>query len=267
MTPSIADSTGIRVDPDQLLASDATPAVRYRSRGKVNEQGDLFTLERQGGFQRLSCRADPLIWINALAHRSRYIELATYHSTHQTANAMTAHYAPRDLGSPLTDLSQCHSDILSRLRAFAELPALATAANCARTVATDTLALFQETVYRHHEDEEGALFPAILRNALPGEEFDRAQTMVRRLESEHRAMESLWKKLKPAVESAAKGKLCSLDVAALDQLLRSYLAHASFEELEFLPFAKFILSRDGNHMAALDLSLTLMHSLSTARTN
>lgn len=35
------------------------------------------------------------------------------------------------------------------------------------------------------------------------------------------------------------------------------IAHANFEEQRFLPLAETILSRNGNHMAALGLSIDL----------
>src|SRR5688500_18137776 len=92
---------------------------------------------------------------------------------------------------PLANFSQCHLGILSKLEAFRELPALQAAAAQARTVATQTLALFQDGVYEHHADEERELFPAVLRSATRGEESDFAQAMVVRLTAEHRTIEAL----------------------------------------------------------------------------
>lgn len=164
------------------------------------------------------------------------------------------------LESPLEGFSKCHASILSQLQAFADLPALVAAADRAQTIAADTLVLFQDSVYGHHEDEETDLFPAVLRSAHQGEEFDRAQLMVERLAAEHRAMETLWKKLQPAVKAAARGKRCDLDVAAVEELVRAYVAHARFEEQQFLPLAREILVRNGNHMLALGVALHLRHA-------
>ncbi len=38
-----------------------------------------------------------------------------------------------------------------------------------------------------------------------------------------------------------------------------YQSHAQFEEQEFLPLARQILGRDGNHLAALGLALHMRH--------
>ena len=107
-------------------------------------------------------------------------------------------------------------------------------------------------------------FPPCCGSAHPGEEFDRAQVMVQHLVAEHRAMEALWKILKPSVKAAARGKPSDLDVAAVEELVRSYLAHARFEEQQFLPLAKDILVRNGNHMLALGVALHLRHAPSVS---
>ncbi|MEZ5652848.1 MAG: hypothetical protein R3E87_20115 [Burkholderiaceae bacterium] len=49
------------------------------------------------------------------------------------------------------------------------------------------------------------------------------------------------------------------------QLIDAYLAHARFEEQEFLPLSELILNRDGNHMAALGLALHARHVLPELR--
>jgi hypothetical protein len=51
-----------------------------------------------------------------------------------------------------------------------------------------------------------------------------------------------------------------LDGALLRELVRGYLQHAKFEEEQLLPLAATILRRDGNHLAALGLSLHLRHA-------
>ena len=53
-------------------------------------------------------------------------------------------------------------------------------------------------------------------------------------------------------------------VADLSRLVSQYRAHAQFEEQEYLPLAQQILGRNGNHMAALGLSLHMRHQNPTA---
>ncbi len=175
-------------------------------------------------------------------------------------NADFTHTAAMSIDRPLEGFTGCHSDILSQLRSFAELPELVEAADRARRVATSTMSTFERAVVEHHADEERALFPAVLRSALQGEERTRVQAMVSRLTGEHRAIEALWSKLKPAIKLAAAGKPAEIDPHDGAELVRAYTRHAAFEELEFLPLAQEILGRNGNHMAALGLSLHLRHA-------
>jgi hypothetical protein len=161
---------------------------------------------------------------------------------------------------PVDGFSQCHSGILSGLDAFARLPALVIAAEQARAVAAAALSTFGQSVLAHHADEEGDLFPAVIRSARPGEERGRVQALTQRLTAEHRALEAQWKKLKPAVKQAAVGGSAELSPQDVDALVHAYRRHAAFEELEFLPLARDILERDGNHVAALGLSLHLRHA-------
>ena len=162
--------------------------------------------------------------------------------------------------APLTGFSDCHRGIVCGLRAFASLAELVAAASRARTVASATLLLFENSVLPHHADEESGLFPAVLRGAAPGEELARVEALIARLTAEHRSVEALWKTLKPAVRRAARGGAADLDSAAVAALVCGYNRHVAYEELEFLPLAAEIVRRDANHMAALGLSLHLRHA-------
>lgn len=171
-----------------------------------------------------------------------------------------AHPASAPADEPLNTFSKCHVGIVTQLQAMAELPALVAAAARARQVAEDSLRVFRHAVLEHHAEEESELFTAVVRSARPGEERESVQAMVNRLTAEHRAMEALWHRIEPAVSAAARGKPADVDAAALGELVRSYAAHARFEEESFLPLAETILGRDGNHMAALGLSLHMRHA-------
>ncbi len=164
------------------------------------------------------------------------------------------------IDAPLTNFSLCHQGIVLQLGQFAELPALMEPVVRARKVATDTIAFFSGPVLEHHQDEERDLFPAVLKSAAAGEERDRVQAMVERLTHEHRRVEAAWKRLEPTLKDIAHGKPAQLDAEAVQELVRSYAAHAQFEELDFLPLSETILGRNGNHMAALGLSLHLRHA-------
>ncbi|MGE0314533.1 MAG: hemerythrin domain-containing protein [Lautropia sp.] len=167
--------------------------------------------------------------------------------------------APTD--APIAQFSRCHEGILSHLDDFGRLPALLEPAAQARRIATSVLAFFRSAVFEHHLEEEKELFPAVLASARPGAERDRVQAIVDRLTREHREVEAQWTRLEPALKKVAKGAEAAIDGKAIEMLVRIYHGHAAYEEKEFLPMSQEILGRDGNHMAALGLSLHLRHSV------
>lgn len=183
-----------------------------------------------------------------------------YISTSLPSATSTRPDAQPSMETPLTGFTDCHAGILSRLDAFKDLAALIAAADRARAVANDTVALFEHAVMAHHGDEESELFPAVLRWAREGEEHDRVKAMVQRLTLEHRSIEKLWKRHRSEVEAAARGKPSSLQKESADELVQAYRQHAVYEEEVFLPLARNILERDSAHMAALGLSLHMRHA-------
>lgn len=162
--------------------------------------------------------------------------------------------------APLLNFSNCHVGIMSHLKSFGELPALLEPAARARKIAEETLGFFRDAVFEHHSEEERELFPAVLASAVKGEERDRINIMVDQLTAEHRVIESAWAKLEPELKKVAKGHASELNVAGVDHLVRSYQAHATYEEDQFLPLAHTILGRNSNHMEALGLSLHMRHT-------
>lgn len=163
--------------------------------------------------------------------------------------------------APLADFTRCHLGIVSQLQTLSELPELLEAARRASTVAAQTVQLFEDNVLPHHADEEQELFPAVQRSARAGEEAAQVAAMAQRLTLEHRGIEAQWQKLAPELRQAARGKPVALDVPGLERLIRDYLSHARFEESQYLPLAARILTRDRNHLAALDLSLHIRHAV------
>lgn len=161
--------------------------------------------------------------------------------------------------TPVDGFSQCHAGILAGLREFGALPALSASARRARTLARQTLELLDEAVLQHHAEEEGELFPAVLRSARPGAERERVRRLVDVLVEGHREIEALWKRLRPQVLQVVAGRDDGLQADRVELLLACYQAHATLEERELLPLAQEILGRDGNHMAALGLALHLRH--------
>ena len=160
--------------------------------------------------------------------------------------------------TPLATFSRCHLGIVHQLEESAQLPGWIEAAAHARKAANRTLELFRDAVIPHHREEEAELFPAVLKSAN-AQELEKVKGLVEKLTGDHAHIESLWKKLEPSVRAAARGAPCDMDAEILSDLVHLYLQHARFEETDFLPLAEKILGRNGNHMAALGVSLHMRH--------
>lgn len=160
---------------------------------------------------------------------------------------------------PIQDFAHCHEGILIRLDELNGLPALLEPAMRARKIAGNALPFFREVIFEHHLDEERELFPAVLESARPGDEYDQVVALVKRLTTEHRELEAIWKRLEPGLKRVAKGQDTQLDTLELEQLVLQYRAHARFEESDFLPLSQTILGRDARHLSALGLSLHMRH--------
>jgi hemerythrin-like domain-containing protein len=161
---------------------------------------------------------------------------------------------------PIQDFSQCHAGIIKRLHLLGELPALLAPAERASQIAERSVSFFREAIFEHHLDEERELFPVVLSHAENGAEHEHVKVMVKRLTDEHRALETLWKHIEAGLKKVAKGRFDSVNADEVARLVTQYLAHAEFEEKEFLPLSQTILGRNSNHMAALGLSMHMRHS-------
>jgi hemerythrin-like domain-containing protein len=163
---------------------------------------------------------------------------------------------PPSTDDPLDEFSDCHATIFNRLAALEEVLTLAEAASRARRLAGELLAFFDDVVEQHHADEELELIPALLAAAEPGDEAAQAKSQAERIISEHRALEIQWGGIRPNLKRIVKGQE-AVELAADDvaRLVTDYRAHADFEETDFLPLAKRILSRKSDELAALGLSL------------
>ena len=163
--------------------------------------------------------------------------------------------------SPIDDFSQCHAGILGHLTLLGDLPALLEPAARARRIAADALSFFRSAVYEHHAEEEKDLFPAVLASAVKGDERDKVQQLVDALTAEHRQVEAAWSQLEPKLKAVAKGHDSDVDPSDIETLVKTYQAHARFEEEVFLPLSQTILGRNSNHMAALGLAMHMRHAL------
>lgn len=176
--------------------------------------------------------------------------------------SMSTPRPPQDVdAAPVQEFSNCHVGIVAQLDKLELLPALAEAARQAHQIAASLHAFFREVVLVHHAEEEQELFPAVLASAVPGPERDEMAAMVSRLAHEHRQVEGQFRALDGALHDLARGRDAAIDKDVVAALVAAYRAHAAFEEAHFLPRARDILSRNGDHMAALGMSLHARHAL------
>lgn len=174
---------------------------------------------------------------------------------------MTTEPLPARPDEPVQGFSRCHEGIVAQLQELERLPALAEAAAAAHRIAKATDAFFRDVVMKHHEEEEQELFTAVLASAKAGTEQIKVKAIVERLTREHRRIEAVWREIEPAVHQLAKGHEAGFDAARVSAFVAEYRAHADYEETVLLPLASEILGRDGNHMAALGLSLHARHAM------
>jgi len=162
--------------------------------------------------------------------------------------------------NPLNEFSGCHEDIIDNFHQLKELLVLTAATPMSdeiRGIAGKQLSFFKEIVLVHHAEEEQELFTAVLESAEEGEEIDYVRQSIRRLVQEHRDFEAMWGSIEADIRRLSKGKPVKLDRQTTEQLAHDYLAHAEYEERDFLPLAAKILKK--NELSALGLSLHMRH--------
>ncbi|MBY4674976.1 hemerythrin domain-containing protein [Marinobacterium arenosum] len=163
--------------------------------------------------------------------------------------------------NPLTDFSNCHSGIIDNFERLRELagsviedPVQAEI----RQLADKLYNFFHRVVLEHHAEEEQELFTEVADSARNGADGKAAKAMIKQLTNEHRQLETLWRLIEPDIRQLAKGKRVELDRVTAMKLANEYLAHARFEEEQFLPLSAKLLGERG--LASLGLSLHMRHA-------
>jgi hemerythrin-like domain-containing protein len=151
-------------------------------------------------------------------------------------------------------------DAMSRLRVLPQQLAARGLDEGVRASAANVYRFFNDAVLEHHDEEERELFPSLRHSASPGDEAGLVQSLIARLEREHRDLEALWDRIEPALRRLGRGKAAELDERVVDQLVSAYLAHARFEEAAVLPLAQSILTSGDRAALALGLAMRRMPS-------
>lgn len=148
------------------------------------------------------------------------------------------------LDQPLEMLSACHDrvqnrcDILHRLYAHLEKHG---PNEEAQSAAKNILFYFDTSAKHHHEDEEADLFPALLKTLQEvGTVSEKQQIpeVITLLLADHRKLETLWLKIRPALALIAAGKEANLENSIITELSNIYEKHIHTEENVVFPLAK-----------------------------
>jgi hemerythrin-like domain-containing protein len=175
-------------------------------------------------------------------------------------NAITEHRSLADgfADEAIESFSRSHVhiiDTMNRLRVLPQQFAARGLDEGVRASAAGVYRFFNDAVLEHHDEEERELFPSLRHSASPGDEAGLVQSLIARLEREHRELEAMWDKIEPALRRLGRGKAAELDEQVIEQLVSSYLAHARFEEAAVLPLADRILKTGDRSALALGLAM------------
>jgi hemerythrin-like domain-containing protein len=160
------------------------------------------------------------------------------------SNTLPGHASPAGgFEVPLEMLSACHDRVQRQCTTLRRLVAHLTTHGAdadARAAATAVLRHFDTAARDHHADEESDLFPALIE-AMAGSDAICLREMIDALVHDHRALESSWMRLRPALQSVAVGDSPPLAAAEVEALVTLYERHIEREESELLPMAARLL--------------------------
>ena len=147
---------------------------------------------------------------------------------------------------PLEMLSACHHRIERQCATLVKLDAHLVSHGAdeqATAAATAILRYFDTAAKDHHADEEIDLFPALIES-MAGSDPVCIREMVGGLIIEHRELDALWRRLRPALLEIAAGRAAALLHADVDTFVSLQARHTAREDDELLPMAGRLLSDD-----------------------
>jgi hemerythrin-like domain-containing protein len=176
-------------------------------------------------------------------------------------HADNAQLPDRFADEALSVFADSHVGIIEKMQRLRALPAELAARgldDSVRRTAAVVHRFFNDAVLPHHDEEEHELFPALRHCAQKGDEAGLVQSIVHRLEREHRDLEEMWDQLEPSIRRIGRGKTAQLDAALIDRFTTAYIEHARFEEASVLPLADRILKSGDRSALALALAMRRM---------
>ena len=145
----------------------------------------------------------------------------------------------------------CHERILRMLALLIRLRDHLTdsgAIESAQVTAASIRRYFEEAVPRHHEDEEGDLFPRLL-NQLEGVERMRIGPVLDALRDEHPLLDRAWAELRPTLTAIEAGTERRLDDHAVVHFVTIYRQHVERENELLAPAFERVF--DGTTLEAI----------------
>lgn len=144
---------------------------------------------------------------------------------------------------PLQALAACNERLLHHCATLARLASqLGDGAfdPQARSAVEQLSRFFDQALPLHHADQEQDLFPALLE-AMAGSDAVCLQEIGDGLAQEHRELQRLWLRLRPALQDLASGRVGSLPAQELEGFIARCQACVAREDGELLPMAARLL--------------------------
>ncbi|HEY5798890.1 MAG TPA: pyridoxamine 5'-phosphate oxidase [Burkholderiaceae bacterium] len=141
---------------------------------------------------------------------------------------------------PIAVLKHCHDKIRRQLSTLQKLSvhlAEHGADHDAREAAANVLGYFDKAAPLHHADEENNLLP-MLDGCAQGDDKAQLAALAPRILEQHREMETLWARLRLALQAIAEGGASTLPEADAARFSSLYLDHMTQEESVIAPMAK-----------------------------
>lgn len=110
----------------------------------------------------------------------------------------------------------------------------------ARTAVDQLSRFFDQALPLHHADQEQDLFPALLE-AMAGSDAVCLRELGAGLAQEHRELQRLWLRLRPALDDVASGRAGSLPAQEVEGFIARCQACVAREDGELLPMAARLL--------------------------
>ncbi len=150
------------------------------------------------------------------------------------------------IDAPLLDLAEGHGRLLRHCESLTrlhEMVANGTVDHLARAMAAELRREFDRATAQLHQDEELALFPALLES-MAGSDAVCIRQMVEARAEEHREIESRWLRLDQWLQAVAAGEPALPQPGTLEAFVTLCHAHLEQEDGELLPMAERLLSDD-----------------------